>query len=198
EHAAAERSHQRADFGRRADHRSGAPHGRARRRAGAAHLRRIRAPARARRLPGPRLQPPVAARGAVGQRRLPRSAHDRRARPPPAREARARPRRAGADLHRARRRLPLPRPVTGLRSVGTRLTLALALAVAGALGVVYLVVVPSLERNLVNAKVSQLHRALPAVVSQLGSGPLLQDQLQVAAASASARVVVYEVLTYSP
>jgi len=85
-----------------------------------------------------------------------------------------------------------------LRSVGTRLTLALMLVVAGALGVVYVIVVPSLERNLVNAKVSQLHRALPAVVSQLGSGQVLQDQLQVAAASASARVVVYQVLTYSP
>ena len=85
-----------------------------------------------------------------------------------------------------------------LRSVGTRLTLALALVVAGALGVVYAIVVPSLQRNLVNAKLSQLHRALPAVVSQLGSGPVLQDQLQVAAASATARVVVYEVLTYEP
>ena len=84
------------------------------------------------------------------------------------------------------------------RSVGTRLTLALVLVVAGALGVVYVIVVPSLERNLVNAKLSQLRRALPAVVSQLGSGPVLQDQLQVAAASANARVVVYEVLTYSP
>jgi two-component system, OmpR family, sensor kinase len=88
--------------------------------------------------------------------------------------------------------------VRHLRSVGTRLTLALALVVAGALGVVYVIVVPSLKRNLVNAKISQLHQALPAVVSELGSGPVLQDQLQVASASASARVVVYEVLTYSP
>ena len=40
--------------------------------------------------PGPRLQPPDAARGALEERRLPRSAHDRRPRPPSAREARGR------------------------------------------------------------------------------------------------------------
>jgi signal transduction histidine kinase len=88
--------------------------------------------------------------------------------------------------------------VRALRSVGTRLTLALVLVVAGALTVVYGVVVPSLHRNLVNAKLSQLHQALPAVVRQLSAGPVLQDELQVAAASASARVVVYQPLTFSP
>ena len=41
-----------------------------------------------------------------------------------------------------------------LRSVGARLSLALAFLVAGALGAVYLFVVPSLERNLVHAKLS--------------------------------------------
>ncbi len=43
-----------------------------------------------------------------------------------------------------------------LRTVGARLTLALLLVVAGALGVVYVVVVPSLEDRLVDAKLSQL------------------------------------------
>src|SRR5205823_4813919 len=123
--------------------------------AGAGDVRRIRAAADARAAPGPRLQPAVAPRGALGQRRLPRSAHDRRPRAPSPREARARPCRARADLHGSRRRLPLPRPVRPFRSVGTRLTLALVLVVAGALGVVYVIVVPSLERNLVNAKLSQ-------------------------------------------
>ena len=45
-----------------------------------------------------------------------------------------------------------------LRSVGAQLSLALAVLVAGSLGVVYLFVVPSLEHNLVNAKLSQLER----------------------------------------
>ncbi len=58
--------------------------------------------------PGPRLQSPGAARGAVGRLRLPRAADDRRARAAPTGEARGRPARAGADPHRARRRLPLP------------------------------------------------------------------------------------------
>jgi signal transduction histidine kinase len=88
--------------------------------------------------------------------------------------------------------------VRPLRSVGTRLTLALALLVAGALGVVYVIVVPSLERNLVNAKLNQLHRALPAVVSELDSGAVPQDQVELASESASARVIFYRVLTYAP
>ena len=43
----------------------------------------------------------------------------------------------------------MPRPVRGIR---LRLALALLLVVAGALAVVYLIVVPSLEDRLVNAK----------------------------------------------
>ena len=44
--------------------------------------------------PGPRLQPPDAARGALEERRLPRPAHDRRPRAASAREARGRAARA--------------------------------------------------------------------------------------------------------
>ena len=40
------------------------------------------------------------------------------------------PARPGVHPHRARRRLPLPRPVNPLRSVGARLGLALAVVVA--------------------------------------------------------------------
>jgi hypothetical protein len=40
-----------------------------------------------------------------------------------------------------------------LQSVGARLSLALLLVVAGALGFVYLIVVPSLENRLVHAKI---------------------------------------------
>jgi signal transduction histidine kinase len=90
--------------------------------------------------------------------------------------------------------------VSGLRSVGTRLTLALALVVAGALGVVYLIVVPSLQRNLVNAKLSQLRRSLPAIASEVAATPSFQldDELQNADAAANARVVLYRVLAPSP
>jgi signal transduction histidine kinase len=43
-----------------------------------------------------------------------------------------------------------------LRSVGARLSLALLLVVAAALGIVYVALVPLVERNLVDAKVDQL------------------------------------------
>src|SRR3712207_7369558 len=50
----------------------------------------------------------------------------------PAREAGTGSTGAGADLHGARRRLPLPRRVTPFRSVGARLSLALVLVVGAA------------------------------------------------------------------
>jgi len=91
--------------------------------------------------------------------------------------------------------------VNPLRSVGARLSLALAALVAGALGAVYLFVVPSLERNLVNAKLSQLERVAPTLRQQL-----LNDQLGVndpdfvgnAATAANARVVLFSILSSSP
>ena len=49
-----------------------------------------------------------------------------------------------------------------LRSVGARLSLALALVVAVALAVAYAIVVPRLERNLVQAKLDQLTRSAEA------------------------------------
>ena len=87
------------------------------------------------------------------------------------------------------------------RSVGARLTLAVALLVAGALGVVYAIVVPSLERNLIGAKVAQLKHAAPAVSRQLPSPtalPLWPDALDSISTSANARVVVYQVLSATP
>ena len=61
------------------------------------------------RSPGPRLDARHAADADLGRQRLPRPAHDRRPHPPPAREARARREGPGVPLHRARRRLPVPR-----------------------------------------------------------------------------------------
>jgi two-component system, OmpR family, sensor kinase len=82
-----------------------------------------------------------------------------------------------------------------LRSVGARLSIALAVVVAAALGLVDVIVVPSLERNLVHAKIAQLRRAVPGIRSQIipavtDPDPVLQD----AAASANARVSVFSEL----
>jgi two-component system, OmpR family, sensor kinase len=86
-----------------------------------------------------------------------------------------------------------------LRSVGAKLSLALAAIVAGALAIVYLIVVPSLERNLVDAKRTQLRRALPGVVRQLPNSPYLwQDFAQTAAESTNARVVLLDTLYEGP
>ncbi len=87
-----------------------------------------------------------------------------------------------------------------LRSVGARLGLALAVVVAGALVLVDLIVVPSLEKNLTNAKLTQLKEAAPAVGSRLllSSSFTLDDTIQSAADGADARVVYFRPLTYDP
>jgi signal transduction histidine kinase len=78
------------------------------------------------------------------------------------------------------------------RSVGTRLSLALLLVVAIALGIVYLAVVPSLENRLVNARVSQLQAATRRLVpqAQLQSADL-QDFVITASRDTGARVMVF-------
>jgi signal transduction histidine kinase len=77
-------------------------------------------------------------------------------------------------------------------SVGARLSLALAIVVAAALLLVHLIVVPSLEHNLIDSKLAQLRDAAPGIASHLQStvdDPQLV--LQNAATSASARAVVF-------
>jgi signal transduction histidine kinase len=91
--------------------------------------------------------------------------------------------------------------VNPLRSVGARLSLALVVVVAGALGAVYLFVVPSLERNLVNAKLAELERVAPTLVQQLLHDPYgFQDPDFVgnASAAANARAVLFTVLASAP
>jgi signal transduction histidine kinase len=90
--------------------------------------------------------------------------------------------------------------VNPFRSVGARLGLALAVVVAAALGLVDLIVVPSLERNLINSKLSQLREAAPSIGSELlnSSSFALNDNIQSAADGADARVVYFTVLTWSP
>jgi signal transduction histidine kinase len=88
--------------------------------------------------------------------------------------------------------------VNPLRSVGARLSLALLLVVAGALGFVYLIVVPSLEDRLVDAKLAALERSAPTLARQLASNPFDPDFVENAAATANARVIVYGRLSDMP
>ena len=53
--------------------------------------------------------------------------------------------------------------------VGARLGLALLVVLAGAMGLVYLIVVPSLENRLVNSRLSQLQRAADGLARELPS-----------------------------
>src|SRR6266498_632772 len=184
----------------RGDLRGAAPdrpepaHGRAGWSIRAADVRRVRAAPHHGLQSRARVLAEDAARGAPGRLRLPRAADDRRARPASAREARARPARAGVHPHRARCRVPLPRAMNPFNSVGAKLSLALAGVVALALGLVYLVVVPSLRQRLVDAKLRQLEKAMPRVASLVpqSQGESWSDFKETASARADARIVVYE------
>ena len=86
-----------------------------------------------------------------------------------------------------------------LRGVGVRLSLALLLVVALALGIVYLVVVPQLQRRLIAAKLHQLDSTAPLVARKLPENTLLwNDYAANEAQTANARVVVFNVLARSP
>jgi two-component system OmpR family sensor kinase len=90
--------------------------------------------------------------------------------------------------------------VNPLRRVGARLGLGLAIVVAAALVLVDLIVVPSLERKLTNAKLAQLREAAPSVGVELANTPsyALDETIQAAQASTDARVVYFTVLVYNP
>jgi signal transduction histidine kinase len=89
--------------------------------------------------------------------------------------------------------------MSGFRSVGAKLALALVVAVAAALGLVYLVVVPLLEDNLIDAKLSQLERAAPTIAFQLPENQFdYPDFLDTASGSANAQVVIFAVLGRQP
>jgi signal transduction histidine kinase len=90
--------------------------------------------------------------------------------------------------------------VNPLRSVGGRLAIALALVVAGALVLVDLLVVPSLEQDLIHAKLSQLREAAPAIGRRLSNrlNFQLHDAVVAEAESADARVVYFRPLDSNP
>ena len=87
-----------------------------------------------------------------------------------------------------------------LRNVGGRLALGLALVVAGALLLVDLIVVPSLERSLINSKLGQLREAAPAIALRLGASTdfQLHENIVAAAEGVDARVVYFTALEYNP
>jgi signal transduction histidine kinase len=75
--------------------------------------------------------------------------------------------------------------------VGARLALVLLVVLAGAWALVYLIVVPSLESRLVDARVSALARAAPGIARELPADRFRwPDFIEAASASANARVVV--------
>src|SRR5262249_37756789 len=159
---AAERARGRGDRPRRPPHRHAAARSRRARRLRAAHVRRVRIAGAARSASRCRLDAPSAAGTAARRRRLPRAADDRRPRAPSPREDRGAAARTGADPHGARCRLPLSRPVRLPGGIIVRLAIALLVIVGGALLAAYLIVAPSLENRLVDAKLGGLERsALP-------------------------------------
>ncbi|HKI90909.1 MAG TPA: ATP-binding protein [Gaiellaceae bacterium] len=81
------------------------------------------------------------------------------------------------------------------RSVRVRLSIALAFVVAGALGVVWVALVPTLERRLEDGKLAQLAVAGEALRRDARTVGVDQDFVDDAARTANARVVYFEVLT---
>jgi signal transduction histidine kinase len=79
------------------------------------------------------------------------------------------------------------------KSVGARLSLALVVVVALALGLVYLVVVPSLRQRLIDTKLNQLGDAMPSIAEQASHTQQFDwaNQLQLWSVRADARVVIY-------
>jgi signal transduction histidine kinase len=91
--------------------------------------------------------------------------------------------------------------VNRFRTVGVKLTLALAGLVAGALAIVYVAVVPSLEDRLIDSRLDQLERSAPLVVQTIRNGEAtipLDDLLRFESEQRNARVVIYEHLDTNP
>ena len=82
-----------------------------------------------------------------------------------------------------------------VRGIRLRLALALLVVVAGSLGVVYLIVVPSIEAELIDAKLNQLEEDARTVVRAYGNDIGSEQEFAEDAASVvQARVVIYSLL----
>lgn len=78
------------------------------------------------------------------------------------------------------------------RGVGARLSLALLLVVAIALGIVYLAVVPSLRSRLANARLTQLETAARNLVPVAEGATVFQNFVDTAHDDVGARVMVFQ------
>jgi signal transduction histidine kinase len=85
-----------------------------------------------------------------------------------------------------------------VRSVGARLSLALLLAVAGALALVYVAVAPSLESRLIESRLTDLERSAPTLAEQFARNPFDPDFFESAATTANARVVLFRPFSRTP
>ena len=67
--------------------------------------------------------------------------------------------------------------MNSFRTVGLKLTLALAGLLAGALAIVYLAVIPSLEDRLIKSRLDQLEQSTPLVIDSIlaSEGPFPLD-----------------------
>ena len=83
-----------------------------------------------------------------------------------------------------------------LRSVGARLSLALLLCVAAALGLVYAAVAPSLESRLIDSRLNDLERSGPGLAQKLASNRFepISDFIETAGTTTNARVVLLKPL----
>ena len=82
--------------------------------------------------------------------------------------------------------------------IRTRIALVVVGIVAGALGAAYLIVVPSLERRLVDARTEQLQKQAVALAETLPEDTLLwQDRVEDLAVRTNSRVVAFDVLSKS-
>ena len=82
------------------------------------------------------------------------------------------------------------------RTVGARLSLALLAVVVLVLGLVYVIVVPSLQSRLIDARLNDLAKARTALKVEYERGDL--DFFSNAAASTNARVVLLDVFSQTP
>jgi len=84
--------------------------------------------------------------------------------------------------------------VNPLRSVGARLSLALAAVVLGALAIVWVALVPTLERRLVDGRLAELATTARAVSGEAAGSAMSQDVVDEASRGVDARVVYFRPL----
>ncbi len=83
--------------------------------------------------------------------------------------------------------------------IRVRLALGLVAIVAGALGTAYLIVVPSLEKQLVAARLEDLEKQAAPLAEELPADTLLwNDRVEEFAVAANARVVAFRILDATP